>query len=324
VIVVLASLGFGLEWIISWMILVDLSFAIGTICLLIRQEGFPTLNFIGIKKFVLFSIPSVPAGLMMWVLASSDRFFITHFLDLTQTAIYSCSYLLAGMIGLFYTPIVYVLFPTISKAWEQNRKDDVKSYLEYSTKLFLLLSIPAAVGLTLLSQPILKIITTSQYLAGWQLILLVSIGTIFFGLYQINVFLIYLAKKTKLIPLAAGMATLVNVGINYALVPKIGILGGAISTVAAYFILASIIFVWTKKIIVYNINFVFLGKVVFASVPMGLFLYYFKVNSALGILLAVIGGTAIFAISIFLLRTFSVQDKQLIKQTLTGLISRLH
>ena len=176
----------------------------------------------------------------------------------------------------------------------------------------------------MLSQPILKIITTSQYLAGWQLILLVSIGTIFFGLYQINVFLIYLAKKTKLIPLAAGMATLVNVGINYALVPKIGILGGAISTVAAYFILASIIFVWTKKIIVYNINFVFLGKVVFASVPMGLFLYYFKVNSALGILLAVIGGTAIFAISIFLLRTFSVQDKQLIKQTLTGLISRLH
>lgn len=319
-IIALAPLGFGLEWIITWIILIDLLFGTITFLLIIRQEGFPKPNFIGIKKFMLFSLPQVPAVLLIWIIASSDRFFITHFLGLSKTGIYGCNDLLGTMVALLYTPIAYILFPTISKAWEQNQKAVVSSYLEYATKLFLMLAIPTIVGLAMLSQPILKIFTGSTYLAGWQLIVLVSVGTAFQGLFQINVFLIYLVKKTQWIPLISAVAAIFSVAINYVLVPRIGIIGGAISTLVAYFILAAIYFIWAMKIIRYNIDFMFLGKVLIATLPIALFLHYLKVNSVLGIILGAIGGTAIFIVAVFLLKALSEQDKRLIKQSLKGLI----
>jgi len=324
VIVCLVPLGIGLEWVIAWIILADTLFAIGTMFLIARQDGFPTLNFTGIMKFLSFALPQVPAVLLMWIIASSDRFFITHFLGLSKTGIYSSSDLIGAMETLVYTPIAYVLFPVISKAWEQHKKDNVQNYIEYSTKLFLTLAIPAAVGLSMLSQPLLRIITTSEYLVGWQLVLLVSVGTIFQGLFQINIYLIYLIKQTKWIPLIATVCAVISASLNYVLVPRIGIIGGAVSTCVSYFMLASIYFLWARKIIAYKIDLLFLGKVIVASFLIVLFLHYFKATNILDIIFDAIAGIVIFVLAIFLLRAFSEQDKKLIKESLSGFIPRRH
>jgi O-antigen/teichoic acid export membrane protein len=315
----MASHSFGLDRIIIWIILVDLLFAVGVIFLVVRKEGFPTPNLIGIKTFLVFSIPQVPVVLLGWILSSSDRYFITHFLNLSQVGIYSSTVLLSGIISMLFYPINFVLLPTVSKAWEQNQKDDVKSYFEYSTKVLLTLAVPAVIGLAMLSQPVLKIATTSEYMAGWQLILLLSTGCIFNGLSQINVYIIYLVKKTTRLLLLALITSTISVGINYLLIPKIGIIGAAISNITAYFIAASIMFIWARQFVSYSINFRYLVKVVIATLPMALFLYYLKVDGILGIILAVIGGIAIFSLGMFLLRAFSERDKRLTKQTLTGL-----
>ena len=95
------------------------------------------------------------------------------------------------------SPIAFVIFPWVSRLWEENRIPAVKSYFEYAARLFLTLAIPSALGMFILSQPLLKILTTSEYLAGGVLVLLVAIGTIFLGIYQINVYIVLLAKKTK-------------------------------------------------------------------------------------------------------------------------------
>jgi O-antigen/teichoic acid export membrane protein len=200
----------------------------------------------------------------------------------------------------------------------------VKIYLEYSTRLFLTLAIPAAFGLALLSQPLLKILTTSQYLAGSELVLLVAVGTIFLGIYQINMYIILLVQQTKWLPLMILSATVISVGVNVTLIPRIGIMGGAISTIASYSILATVVTVWAMKIISYRFDFKFLSKVIGASLVMALSLYFLKVNGVLGIILAVIAGTVIYGCALLLMRAFSAQDKLLAKQTLNGIIPRLH
>jgi O-antigen/teichoic acid export membrane protein len=324
VIVVIASLGLGLERIVTAILVVDLLFMLGTFGLIIHQDGFPSPTLMGMKKILLFSAPQIPTGLLTWIIGSSDRFFITHYVGLSETAIYSSSDLLGAMIGLFCFPICFVLLPVVSKAWVQNRRDDVKNYFEYSTKIFLTLAIPAAVGLAMLCEPVLKIITTSEYLAGWQLVLLVSIGTIFQSLASIFIFIVYLIEKTKWILLISMMSAIASISVNYYFIPRIGIIGGAIATITSYFILACIYFIWTRKIIALKINILYLCKVVIATIPMALFLYYLKANNVLTIILALTGGTAIFAISIFLLRPFSEKDKQLMTRVLAGLVPWLH
>jgi len=162
--------------------------------MIIRQEGFPTPNFYRIKEFLAFSLPQTPSGVFLWIINASDRYFITTFwgcLKPGSTFIQR----LGSVVALFYAPISFVLLPTVSRAWDQNRRTDVKNYFEYSTRLFLTLAVPAAVGLAVLSQPLLKVLATSEYLVGWKLVLMISTGTIFLGIYQINLYIIYLVKK---------------------------------------------------------------------------------------------------------------------------------
>ena len=319
-IVALASAGFKLEWVISCMVAVEAIFVIAVFSMIIRDIGLPLPNLAGLKAFLAFSVPQIPSSILMWLVGVSDRYFITHFLSLSQTSVYSTSDTLGGLIALFYSPINFVLLPIVSRLWENKRTADVRIYLEYSTRLFLTLAIPAAFGLALLSQPLLKILTTSQYLAGSELVLLVAFGTIFLGIYEINMYIILLVQQTKWLPLMILGATVISVGINTTLIPRIGIIGGAIATIASYFVLAAIVTVWAKKAISYRFDYKFLSKVMAAALVMALCLYFLDANGILGIILAVIVGTVIYGGALLLMRAFSEQDKRLVRETLTEII----
>jgi O-antigen/teichoic acid export membrane protein len=323
-ILVLASSGLGLEWVIAGMAAVELVFAVSTLYLIIRDEGLPILNFVGIRKFLYFSAPEMPTGIFGWITSGSDRYFITRFINLSQTAVYSTSNYLAGFITWFCYPVGYVLLPAISKAWEQNRRGDIKIYFEYSIKLFLTLAIPAATGIVMLSQPLLKILTTSEYLAGWVLVLLLATGTILQGMYMINEYVIYLTQQTKWEPLIMVAAAAVSVGFNYVLIPHVGIIGAAIANVASNFTLAIILFIWAARTIAYRIDTKYVAKVITADLVMALCLHFLKAHGIAGIILSVIAGAAVFAAGLLALRAFSGQDKRLMKQAFSGLIPGLH
>lgn len=322
-IVVLATAGYSLEWIIACLIAAEALFTVAVFGMIIREIGFPKPALGGLKGYLAFSVPQIPSGMLLWIIGASDRYFITHFLHLSQTGIYSASYGLGSLISLFYAPIGFVLLPTVSRLWERGEPLMVKKYFEYSTRVFLFLVIPATAGLYILSQPLLSILATSEYMVGGSLVLLVALGTILVGMYDLNVYIIYLVQQTKWLPLMIAVAALTNAGINIALIPNIGIMGAAISTIISYFVLAAIVTVWARKAISYKIDFKFLSKVVVATLVMAFCLKFIEANSVLGIVLTIIAGVAIFGLGIFLLRAFSREDRRLIREALTGLSPRL-
>jgi O-antigen/teichoic acid export membrane protein len=321
-IVILVLSGLTLQWVITGMVCIDILFILYVVFIIVREDGLPIPNFAGLKVFLAFSIPQIPVGIIAWIMSASDRYFITHFLSLSETGIYASSNSLGGLIALFYFPIGYVLFPVVSKAWEQNRKTDTKVYFEYSTKLFLTLSIPAAVGLALVSQPLLKILATSEYLAGTGLVLLISISQIFIGMFQINEYIVYLVKQTKWLPILTVISAGISIALNFILIPYIGITGAAISKIAAYGVLAIIVTIWTKRVINYNFNFIYVVKVVVSSLAMATCLYFLKIDGILGIIFSIIIGLAVFVAAMLLMRAFTTQDKQLLKETLKGILPK--
>jgi O-antigen/teichoic acid export membrane protein len=184
------------------------------------------------------------------------------------------------------------------------------------------MAIPASVGLFILSQPLLKILTTSEFLVGGGLVLLIAVGTIFLGIYQINAYIVALVKQTKWFPLMIVSASATSAVLNIVLIPRVGITGAAISNIIAYFVLATIVSVWAKKTVNYGVDLKYLGKAVLAALIMGLILKFMNVHGASGIILSVIIGTTIFGLVLFVLRAFTKQDKQLIMQIFTGLIPK--
>ena len=319
VIVTLAMAGYSLGWIIVWLIAGQTVFAAAVFGMIVREIGLPKPALEGLKGYLAFSLPLIPSWILLWVIDASDRYFITHLLNLSQTGIYSASYAMGGLIALFCLPLHVVLFPTLSRLWEQKELSRVRNYLEYSTKLFLTLAIPGAAGLYILSQPLLGILTTPDYMAGGGLVLLVALGTMLLGVYQINIFIILLVKQTKWLPLMMAIAALTNAGINLALIPKIGIMGAAISTIASYFVLAAIVTIWARRVISYKVDVKVLAKVIAGTLLMAFCLSFIRISGVLGIIVVAIAGVTIFALALWLLRAFSSEDKKLIKEIILGL-----
>jgi O-antigen/teichoic acid export membrane protein len=138
-----------------------------------------------------------------------------------------------------------------------------------------------------------------------------------------NTYIILLVEQTRWLPLMIGIAAATNAVINIALIPRIGIMGAAVSTIVAYSVLATIVMVWARRAISYKMDFRFLGKVIGATVVMALCLRFMPIGSGWRLVLAIIAGTAIFALGLWLLRAVSVQDKRIVKEIVLGLNPKL-
>lgn len=320
-ITILVSSGIALQWLITGMICVDLIFVLYLLRTNIRDEGFPIPDFTGLKVFLAFSIPQIPVSIFAWIMSGSDRYFITHYFNLSETGIYSSSSSLGALIALFYFPIGYVLFPAASKTWEQNRKTDTKAYFEYSTRLFLTLAVPAAVGISMISQQLLRVLATSEYLAGIELVLLISISQLFWGIFQINEYIIYLVKQTKWLPLIMVISAVTSIVLNLILIPHAGMTGAAISKIVTYFLLAAIVTIWTKRVLKYNIDFKYIAKIAVASLTMAICLHFLKIGGLVGVILSVIVGVFVFFLAMLSMKAFTEQDKRLLNQIFRGVSS---
>ncbi|MDP3879103.1 MAG: polysaccharide biosynthesis C-terminal domain-containing protein [Dehalococcoidales bacterium] len=316
--------GFDLIWVVFSNIIIQGLFVILVLGLIFLETGVPTLHIRGLKEYVLFSIPILPSALLFWTMNSSSRYIITHLLGLSYAGIYSVSWSLVNLISFFITPVAANVFYTVSGLWEKGEVQKVKSYLQYSTKIFLCLAIPAIVGLSMLSQRLLSVLTTSEFLSGELLIFFLGVGVIFSGVYQINVYVVYLVKETGRLPLVIALAAIINVGLNLVLIPQIGIIGAAVSSMVSHFTLATIVTVWAQKAIGITIDSKLLVKVVAGSVVMALALYFIRVDGIFGIILAIVTGATIFGTALFLMRAFSDRERRLMKETIAGLVPRLN
>lgn len=310
--VILVLLGFSLEFVIIIQIIVEIIFIILLFSSITKKIGFNWPNTVNLKKYLAFSIPQIPSGALLWIINSSDRYFITSYLGLSQTGIYSAAYSIGSVIGIFYIPTSFVIFPVISRYWEKNEIISVRMHLEYSTKLFLFFGIPSSVGIYILSTPLLQIFTTSEFLVGGgTLTFLIALSTIFLGIYQINLYLICLIEKTKFMPFIVGLSAFINIVLNIILIPQIGIMGAAISTVLSYAILALITLIWAEKRVNCSFDFVFLLKISLSSILMVSVMAILPFEGISYVLIASLMGAFIYLASILILKTLSNEEKKL-------------
>ena len=318
--VILAFLRFPLWFIVLVQIVVELIFIISLFGSITKKVGFKKPNTTNLKKYLSFSIPQIPSEALLWIVNSSDRYFTTSYLGLSQTGIYSASYSIGSIVSMFYVPTSFVIFPVISRFWEKGEIPSVKKYLEYSTKIFLFFGIPSSAGLYILSKPLLQILTTSEFLTGGgTLTLLIALSTLFLGIYQINLYIICLIEKTKFMPFIVGLSAFTNIVLNIILIPRIGIIGAAISTIISYALLSGIILIWAKKRVNYRFDFVFLFKIILASILMVIIIGSLPLKGILNLIIAVMIGTAIYLISIFSLKTLSQAERKFVHSFIMGI-----
>jgi len=238
---------------------------------IISEIGIKIPKFTHIREYLAFGLPTVPGNLSSWVVNSSDRYVIGIFLGTAFVGYYSPGYTLGGIINMFIAPLAFMLPAVLSKYYDENNMNEVKNVLSYSLKYFLLLAIPSAFGLSLLSKPLLMILSTPGIASqGYLITPFVALSALLFGTYAIIGQIIVLEKKTKITGTIWVIAAVLNLGLNIVIVPYIGILGAAITTLIAYALAFALTAYYSFKYFKFNIDFRFILKSIFASIAMSL------------------------------------------------------
>ena len=198
-------------------------------------------NFKKIGEFLSFGLPLIPSGLSDWAVNSSDRYVISIFLGTASVGYYSPGYLLGNIISMFITPVACILPVVLSQHYDENNLERVETILNHSLRYFFALALPSVFGLTLLSWPLLSLLSTQEIAdRGYMITPFVAVGMLFFGVASILTNIILLMKKTKYSAIIWIVAAALNLGLTILLVPRLDILGAALATLIAFvFVLAS-------------------------------------------------------------------------------------
>lgn len=165
--------------------------------LIVRELGFTT-KLKSLKEELKFAIPTVPNNVSSWIVDSSDRIVIGVVLGSVAVGCYSPGYSLGNLILMFLTPFAVLLPAVLPEYYEKGDMEKVDTFLTYSLKYYLLITIPACVGLSILSKPLLYVLTTTIIAdSGYLVTPLVALGAMFMGIYVLSTILSFWKRKQQ-------------------------------------------------------------------------------------------------------------------------------
>lgn len=254
-----------------------------------------------LKKLMRFSAPLIPASLAYLVLNFTDRVFIKELSgSLAQVGIYDMAFKFSALLSLIILSFQSALAPII---YEQHKLDETPQKLGRILRLFIGIGTLGCLCLALFSYETLYIFTQPEYYEAYTLMPLFYLSVLITGLGMFSPGL-HLKDKTRMIPLIVLMTALLNVALNFWLLPLMGLVGAALATLISTAFNNATLFFFSQKLypIPVTQKKVFMVLIVFLLIYSGgsYFNSYFNLSYGmqLAVKIAVLIGYGLFLLQI--------------------------
>ncbi|MBQ7473705.1 MAG: flippase [Oscillospiraceae bacterium] len=182
------------------------------------------------KYALLICIPMIPHLLSKYVLNQSDRIMIKQFCGASDTAYYSLAYTCA-MIPIMLAQATNIAWsPWSSEQIHLGRYENIRKASYY----YILLFYAIVFGVFLLGPEIVFVLGGKKYTQAIYVLPPVVMGAAFQFLYNLYVALEQFAKKTVGMALATVAAAIINIVLNWLLIPRYGYIAAAYTTLVGY------------------------------------------------------------------------------------------
>ncbi|MEZ9449284.1 oligosaccharide flippase family protein [Vibrio splendidus] len=220
-----------------WLLLAQIMgvlFAVVVSVIVTRKEWLLAMKAKFNKSFQVellkFSLPLVISGLSFWCMTSLDRVFIKHYLGFDSLGIYSVAISFSGVVLVLQSVFSTIWAPMVYE-WAAKGKglENVDAVTRWMT-----FAIGGIFSLAGLLSWLLPYILPAEY-ASIEFLLVACVAyPLFYTLSEVTVVGINLAKKTKFIMIGSVLALLINISLNYILVPVYGLKGAASATAISF------------------------------------------------------------------------------------------
>jgi O-antigen/teichoic acid export membrane protein len=184
------------------------------------------------KKLLAFSWPLIISGIMVALYMKIDAIMLQNMKGVKEAGAYQTVATLSEAWNFVPSVIVTSLFPAILNA----RRDDPGRYnkrIQNLYDLMVYLSVPVAIVITFASPLIYKLYKHEYAYAAPVLSVHIWSGVFVFLGAASSQYLIA-ENYNKLTFIRTGFGAIVNIVLNLILIPKMGMMGAAIATLAAY------------------------------------------------------------------------------------------
>lgn len=199
-----------------------------------------------------YSIPLIPATIFWWITSVSDRYMVAYFLGTDANGLYAVACKI---------PTVLTLLSTIfMEAWQfsaiQEATGDREVHIRFYTQVwsaFLAVMVMAGSVIIVLCRLEIRMLSTQQYYEAWRYIPTLSMAMVFsaFSSFMGSVYVV--TEKSRLSLWTALWSALANIFLNFLLIPRIGIQGAAIATLASYVLCFAIRAVTSRRLIPFTL-----------------------------------------------------------------------
>lgn len=187
------------------------------------------------KKMFSKSKYYIVSGLMVNIFQFTDRIMLKFMMGDDSTGFYSAAVVCAGISSFVFMAIIDSSRPSILRDSRSNKK----AFEEGMCNLYcviIYLSLAQSIGITLLANPIIRILYGEQYIPSISVLRLVVWYTTFSYLGTVRNIWILAEGKQKVLWKMNLCGALANIILNYVLIPYFGGEGAAVASIITQFI----------------------------------------------------------------------------------------
>ena len=169
-----------------------------------------------------------------------DRFFAYSLEADTVTALYYSNRLIQLPLALFGIGVSVAILPTIAQALARDDAKTARDTLMLGLRQSFFLLAPATMGLMMLGEPVIRILfergefTSSTTAMTNTAMFYYAGGLLAFGWIKVTAQGFYAAQDTRTPVTVAALSMLLNIALNFALVPSMGYRGLALATTISF------------------------------------------------------------------------------------------
>ena len=180
-------------------------------------------------ELLVRGLPFLVGALAIQLISNADAVIIGTSRGEAELGLYAAAYVLAGQLLFLAGPIASVVYPRLAMLHEQGAGFE-RAVRDFSGVLGLLV-VPVCVGAAIIAPSLIDVIYGREYERSVAL-LTVLMGMPLIGFYNVAMSqALNAARKHATVARVAVLAAAVNVALNVALVPSVGLIGAAIAAV---------------------------------------------------------------------------------------------
>jgi O-antigen/teichoic acid export membrane protein len=190
------------------------------------------------REVIFFSLPLIAYELTSVILDSGDRLLVGRFLGLSQLGLYSAAYSIATYAEeALMTPVNMALMPAYMKIWVDQGAAATARFLSDSLDYFVMACGAVALLVYVTSTDLIGILASKKFAAAQTLLPVLVLGLL---VYATHIFFnapLIIHKRSIVLTTVTTVCCIANIFMNILFLPRLGIMGAAVSTLLSYILL---------------------------------------------------------------------------------------